>query len=76
VTEQQTALPAATADRVQLAELCLTVRERSVVEVARATLTEIASVKLTDAATAAYTAGRLEASLRGLLAIVDEHAPQ
>jgi hypothetical protein len=55
-----------TVDRIELS-----LRERSQVEVARLTLAEIDHTKLEDAATAAYVAGRLETSLRSLLAIVD-----
>ncbi|MFJ3719050.1 hypothetical protein [Streptomyces sp. NPDC090057] len=49
----------------------LDLRQRSQVEVARLTLAELDGLHLEDAATAAYTVGRLERSLRSLLAIVD-----
>jgi hypothetical protein len=49
----------------------LSLHQRSQVEVARLTLAEIDGTKLEDAASAAHMVGRLEASLRSLLAIVD-----
>ncbi|KUL26629.1 hypothetical protein [Streptomyces regalis] len=49
----------------------LSLRERSQVEVARLTLTEIDGTRLADAATAAHLVGRIEHSLRNLIAIVD-----
>ncbi|MFH8768288.1 hypothetical protein [Streptomyces sp. NPDC017958] len=54
----------------------LDLHQRSQVEVARLTLAEIDGLRLEDATTAAHTVGRLEASLRSLLAIVDGEVTQ
>ncbi|MDX3585991.1 hypothetical protein [Streptomyces europaeiscabiei] len=54
-----------------MARIELTVREEAQVAVARETLADVDSVDLSDASQAAVMVGRLEASLRSLLAIVD-----
>ncbi|MDX2528026.1 hypothetical protein [Streptomyces europaeiscabiei] len=54
-----------------MARIELTVREEAQVAVARETLADVDGVDLSDASQAARMVGRLEASLRSLLAIVD-----
>ena len=64
MTEQQTALPGATADRVQLAILC-----------ARDVLADAATVPLDNPIAVADMIGRLQATVETLLTVINDARP-